>query len=261
MLPTTCIGLDFSGGANAGEKIWVALVQRTATGIHVSELIHAADLPGGGVDRKSALSALLVWLRQFPDAAIGCDFPFALTSDALSGESWESWLLNIETRFPDADAFRAAYPEAKRATDLAAKVPFAPLNLRLYRQTFHGLRDVLAPLVRDGARVIPFHDPQPDKTWLLEVCPASLLKRQQLYWSYKGKSTVQATNRFSILEAIVDKSGVVVPPNLAEIAIANPEGDALDAIISALIVAQVLNTPEQLEARNELARSEGRVYF
>jgi hypothetical protein len=233
----------------------------TAAGLTFLELRRAADLPDGGAERDPALAALLSWLEEYPGAAIGCDFPFALTETVLDRISWESWLFSLAGRFADAEAMRAAYPEEKRQTDVVAKTPFAPLNLRLYRQTFHGLRDLLAPLVQQGARVLPFHDPEPGRTWLLEVCPASLLKREKLYLSYKGKSPQQVINREEILREMTSRTGALIPEAIAERAIANSEGDALDAILAALVTARVLRQPEGLQSRNELERSEGRVYF
>lgn len=261
MLSSTIVGLDFSGAANAGEKIWVARATQTDAGLQFQELHRAADLPGGGLERKAALTALLSWLEGHQGASIGCDFPFALTQDALEALSWESWLLSLAGRFSDAENMRNAYSEQKRETDIVAKTPFAPLNLRLYRQTFHGLRDVLAPLVEAGARVVPFHEPQAGQTHLLEVCPASLLKREKLYLSYKGKNPQQALNRETILLEMTSRTGANIPAEMVEIAVANAEGDALDAVLAALITARVLQQPQETRARNALEQSEGRVYF
>ena len=55
-------------------------------------------------------------------------------------------------------------------------------RLRLYRQTYFGIRDVLYPLARDQqVCVLPMQSVLPDRAWILKICPASTLKRENLY--------------------------------------------------------------------------------
>ena len=254
------LGIDFSGAALAGQKIWVARAQIEGENLVFHELRSAADLPGGAPERASALSALRAWIQTFPAPICGFDFPFSLEASEIDRPNWRVWALETPDRFAEANAFRAHYTGAKRQTDVAAKTPFSPLNLRLYRQTYWGIAHVLAPLIEAGALALPFESLRANATWLLEICPASLLKKHQLYFSYKGKSEAQRDNRARILSQIKARFGVATAPDMDEIALADTEGDALDAILSALCVARALER-NQWKPRSNAEALEGRVYF
>ena len=254
------IGIDFSGAALAGEKIWVAHAQFEDDKLVVRALQSAATLPDGAPSRDVALAALTAWLLAFEAPICGFDFPFSLQTNEIDRPHWRDWVLSLPARFASADEFRAHYKGAKRETDTKAKTPFAPLNLRLYRQTYYGIAHILAPLLRTGALALPFESPQTDAPWLLEICPASLLKKHKLYFSYKGKSEAQRENRERILTECQMKFELEVPANLAQIAFEDSEGDALDAILSALCVARALEKNDWAP-RNEIESREGRVYF
>ncbi|MGH6933553.1 MAG: hypothetical protein ACREEE_14095 [Dongiaceae bacterium] len=153
--------------------------------------------------------------------------------------------------------------ELKRACDREARVPFAAYNLRIYRQTFHGIRDFLAPLVRDhGVRVLPMERPAPNRPWLVETCPASTLKSIDLYPSYKGVGGAQRLARQAIIRGLVEK-GLLggLPDRIAQTAIDNSGGDALDSIIAACATARCLLAGQFEEHVDETSRLEGRVYF
>lgn len=96
---------------------------------------------------------------------------------------------------------RAAGKKLRRQTDWDNKAPFAPYNLRVYRQTFYGLRNLLAPLVATGrASVLPMQAPAPNLPWLVEAYPACLLKAAGQYRPYKGPGDRQRVAREGIVE-------------------------------------------------------------
>ena len=80
--------------------------------------------------------------------------------------------------------------------------------MRIYRQTYYGIRDLLGPLVaKNLVNVPPLHDSGDGVPWLMEVCPASTLKASGLYGSYKdARGSVEA--REFILSSL-EKSGRV----------------------------------------------------
>ena len=254
------LGIDFSGAALAGDKIWVARAHYQNENLVFHELSPARDLPDGAQERDVAVAALVKYIQNFDAPICGFDFPFSLQSDELDRDNWRDWVLSLPARFAGADEFRAAYVGAKRATDMRAKTPFAPLNLRLYRQTYFGIAGVLAPLLRVGALALPFDKPTLDATWLLEICPASLLKREKLYFSYKGKSDAQRENRERILTECQTRFGLQIPDAMRQIALADSEGDALDAILSAVCVANAIKKND-FAPRDAVEQVEGRVYF
>ncbi|RYG72374.1 hypothetical protein EON80_04195 [bacterium] len=255
------LGVDFSGAALAGEKIWVSRAQMQNNILHFDVLERAANLAGGTTSRDDALVALRTWLNDHPGARCGFDFPFSLRREAITDSTYADWLKRFADRFPTPEELRDNNPDSKRLTDIEAKTPFSPLNLRLYRQTYYGIRDILAPLHAAGAQILPFDSPTETKTWLLEICPASLLKREKLYLSYKGKSEIQRQNRETIISEMSSRVPFTWSDELAERAVADTEGDALDAVLAAVCVLNALKNPSDLTAKNEVEKFEGRVYF
>ncbi|MCZ6557292.1 MAG: hypothetical protein O7A69_05885, partial [SAR324 cluster bacterium] len=66
--------------------------------------------------------------------------------------------------------------------------------------------------------------------WLLEICPASTLKRMGRYRPYKGKSSSHRAMRGEIL-AHLEHSGLVLSsPSLGRKIAEDKGGDALDAV-------------------------------
>jgi hypothetical protein len=258
-------GVDFSGSKDAGKHIWVASGVIEGDALCVKTCCRADTLPGSSKQREQCLSALCTFIAGKSNAAFGCDFPFGLPGPLVDQGSWESFVLAFPGRYESADAFRQTCREAadgselKRATDEESETPFSPYNLWLYRQTYYGIRDVLYPLVRDGtACVLPMQTPQPEKPWLLEVCPASTLKREWLYYSYKGREEQKREARERILEVLEEKGMLVIPDQeIRGKILENQGGDALDSVIAALATVRALRSPE---ARGEIYALEGYVY-
>jgi hypothetical protein len=70
----------------------------------------------------------------------------------------------------------------RRLTDIEERAPFDPYHYRIIYQTFHGMRDVLLPLMRRRqTAILPFQYRRlPNaRRVLVEACPASTLKRMR----------------------------------------------------------------------------------
>ncbi len=263
------VGVDFSGARDAGNKIWIADARVSEDGIEVDSCIRARDLPGGAVERDGALRALIEYLAAGTDALAGLDFPFSLPPSLIREASWEEFVSGFAERYPAPESFRADCTirsggrELKRRTDCEARVPFSAYNLRLYRQTYWGIRSVLHPLIaNDAARVIPIQTPAGDRPVIAEICPASILKREQLYGSYKGPGASLRKARETILEQLIERRLLRRPKRriLSQL-LDDTGGDALDAVIAALGAARVIADPQAMVPRDELDRIEARVYF
>lgn len=263
-------GIDFSGAKDAGKKIWIASGVPAGDTLRIDNCCRAGDLPDSSRRRDQSLTALRNFIAGETKAAFGLDFPFGLPQDLVDEGSWEDFILEFPHRYPDAGAFRQACREAgdgrelKRVTDVESQTPFSPYNLRLFRQTYHGIRDVLYPLVRDDlARVLPMQAPVQDKPWILEVCPASTLKQQGLYLSYKGKSDQHRATRARILEALEGTGVLTIQKQATRSAILEGTGgDALDSVIAAFVTFKVLpdgNSPAVGD--NDPYALEGYVYI
>lgn len=261
------IGVDFSGARQAGDHIWIAVGTQANGRLTLESCRPARDLPGGARDRHSALAALRAFLAGEKRAAAGLDFPFSLPRPLIPETRWVSFLHAFPGRYPDAESLREACRSAargrelKRFTDIAAKVPFSPYNLRLYRQTHAGIAEVLLPLVQsDAARVVPIQAPVPGKVLLAETCPASLLKRLHLYAPYKGRGEALRDRRRALIKKLENK-GLLTEPNksLSERLVDDRGGDALDAVLAAVVAA---NLPRlRGAAKDPVERIEGRIYF
>lgn len=264
------IGIDFSGAEKAGDAIWIAEAYIDGERVRIERCGPAADLAGSGSERARCLPALVTFIAGQQSAIVGCDFPFSLPERLMDGVGWRAFALGLETRFPGADEFlrdcrrRANGREIRRACDHESRVPFAAYNLRIYRQTYHGIRDVLAPLLRmSGAVVLPMETPRPDRPWVIETCPASTLKHAGLYPSYKGRTETARDARRHIVDGLV-RRGLLAPLSraLRRLAIDNQGGDALDSMVAAAATGRVHRAGEFRDAiRSGCELIEGRVYF
>jgi hypothetical protein len=264
------IGIDFSGAEKAGNAIWIAEGRFDGERVHIERCGPAAGLPDSGPERTYCLPALVNFIATQGNAIIGCDFPFSLPSTMIDSSGWRAFALALGSRFPSAEDFladcrrRANGREIRRACDRDSRVPFAAYNLRIYRQTYYGIRDVLAPLLRtNGAVVLPMEKPRPDRPWVIEICPASTLKHAGLYPSYKGSGDAARSARRHIVTGLV-RRGLLAPlsQTLRRLAIENQGGDALDSMIAAAATGRTCLAGvfrDMIPNRDDLV--EGRVYF
>lgn len=260
-------GVDFSGAADAGRHIWIASGTIDGDALRIEECRRAESLPGAGRRRDQSLAALRAFIAGERGAAIGLDFPFSLPLSLVGAGTWEAFTRAFVARYAHPDAFKRAClalaggRELRRLTDVEARTPFSPYNLRLYRQTYSGIRDLLAPLAQVGAAcVVPMQPPRPGLPWLLEVCPASTLKRAGLYRSYKGRSGEHRAARERILAGIESPGTVAIPAPLRQVMLDDTGGDALDSLIAAVATARAVRDPHFPGPRDSRYTLEGRVY-
>lgn len=265
MLPNRVYGVDFSGAKVAGRKIWIAggIVDGDTLRFDVCQ--RAATLPGAGRQLERALPALRDFVVQQRPCIVGLDFPFGLPRDLVKHARWEECALAFGDDHSEADSFKSACwqaagsKELRRETDVDAETPFSPYNLRIYRQTYHGIRDVLAPLVRSGmARVLPMQPPAPGAVWLLEICPASTLKQMRLYQTYKDANL--AAVRDEILMGLGQHMSLVVPESICAEVVDDKNGDALDSVIAAVATFRALQDGIDSASEGVPTQVEGFVY-
>lgn len=269
MKPNRVYGVDFSGAKNAGRKIWIA------GGVVEGELLHfemckpAAKLPDSGAQIGLALAALRTFILQRGPCVVGLDFPFGLPNPLVAEDRWEDFMQAFAERYPEAGSFKqtctdtamasTGRKELRRDTDVRAETPFSPYNLRIYRQTFYGIRDVLAPLVCSGrVSVLPMQPAIPGRAWLLEICPASTLKEMGLYQTYKN--TKSAAVRDAILSSLKHDGCAVVPEQVRCEILKDRDGDALDSVIAAVATVRALRGSLDCAGEGARSRVEGFVY-
>ena len=264
-------GVDFSGASDAGRKIWIACGINEGNTLQIAECHRAAELPGSDTERDRAIAALRDLIAREQEAIFGLDFPFGLPRALVGTASWEAFVLSFPERYSSPQAFKqacwtaAGCCELRRVTDAESRTPFSAYNERLYRQTYHGIRDVLSPLVeRRRACVLPMQRAQLGRAWLLEVCPASTLKRERLYRydvSYKGKGAECYVARQRIVEAMEGTRSLSIPQTVRTRILADPGGDALDSVIAAWATFRALPHLASLGRQKEVYAVEGYVYY
>lgn len=119
------------------------------------------------------------------------------------------------------------------------------------------------PLVRDGlASVLPMQHPAPDRPWVLEICPASTVKREGLPTSCKGKADGPRRVAREVILRTLEGTGrlVVESEPLRALILDDPGGDALDGLIAAYAVFRALWEPAGLVTGDGDCRIEGYVY-
>jgi len=250
-------GVDFSGAEEAGRKIWIASGTAESNGFRIEECFRAENLPGSRRDRAGCFEALREFVRGRGAGAFGFDFPFGIPGHLVADESWEGFVRGFPSRYGSPEIFRescrkATGPhEVRRETDQESRTPFSPYNLRIYKQTYFGIRDLLAPLVRENAAcVLPMQAPLAEKPWLLEICPASTLRalgKRRPPYRYKGKKKKHSQARTEILTALERHRGLTrLAPGIRAAIAANSEGDAPDSVIAALATHRALRNPRIL---------------
>ncbi|HZU07622.1 MAG TPA: DUF429 domain-containing protein [Chloroflexota bacterium] len=245
--------VDFSGAADYARRVWIAswLPGRPA------RVLCGADLP-------AFTYSLLVERIAGSEGVWLCDFPFGLpvalaAEQGLPTHDWAALVRAFAARYPTAETFYTATharaggvrpggvseselggaahgPEPKRRCDRLHRTPMAPSNRRLYKQTYHGLRDLLLPLLehhRARVALLPWDAPVASarSVWVAEGCPASVLWQAGIQpRGYKGRTTACRERRAALLAAL-EASGLPIEAATRQRAVADPGGDALDALI------------------------------
>ncbi|MFP4105056.1 MAG: hypothetical protein ACLFVU_03105 [Phycisphaerae bacterium] len=264
--------MDFSGAENAGTKIWIASGRIHGRQLLLSELIRADELPDSGPGRSACMPVLRRFITDHRSGLFGVDFPLTLPKQYLGSSDWRNFVHELCYTSDSPQIFRkrciklSGGKELKRHTERRAQVPFSAVNLRLYKQTYYGLKDLIAPLVEsDKVRVLPYQPLAEDKPAIVEICPASSIKDIQqhsdkkLYAPYKGDSPGHRKAREDIL-AYVERTGLVslLSWNLRWEAIEDPGGDALDAVLAAYAATKAM-LGGRLRAEGDPV--EGEIYY
>lgn len=271
-------GVDFSGAKLAGENIWIARLALSPSGSELIELSRLRTLCGAA-DRAAALAHLIQLIAESRQALWGMDFPFGLPIELLPAKSRWPDQLRLVSQWPDAYALglecvRRARAlggpmHIRRTTDNEARTPFDCYHYRIIYQTYHGMRDVLAPLSRSpGTAILPFQYRRLSGAArvIVEACPGSTLKRLGLpHQNYKqpaggALTTVRRETRHAILRGL-DRL-VHITSAHRRIIMRNGGGDALDAVIAAVgALDGWLAADHAAIARHSRYSLEGRLYF
>jgi hypothetical protein len=268
-------GVDFSGARQAGRKIRIASgvlndglrIERCRS---VAETIDTAE-------RGPALEHLRQFLASASGrAVVGLDFSFGVPRRVTDAEDWRAFVrgFDFESVEEMIDTYVGRTRERtdgertylKRATDEETGAS-SPYGFIVASQTLYGIRDVLRPLARnEGVSVLPMDDPGKNEPWLCEVYPAATLRDLNLpdeTYKNDAKYSDARSRRERIVSGLREAGLSFAEEGIAETAIADSGGDALDSIVAAVAIARALRENQLTTASGSLDEHrylEGHIY-
>lgn len=224
-------GVDFSGADSGG------LAKIRAVTRDMGDLRKPVESMGR-MDRRGLVRAILASRDDGRDHLWRVDAPMGIPAEIARefgvGPGWidvARWMQSLGSpRLWRSEVRGLTRREPRRACDVAMSTPMSPLNLRVFKQTWTFVCEVLLPLAEAGVRVEPCV-PAESRVSVTEGCPASILHRHG--WprrGYKGGGEPPRRVRAEILR-LLRASGVTVPEALGDEAVRDEEGDLLDALL------------------------------
>lgn len=239
-------GVDFSG-ADSGGAAKIRVVERELSSPRSAVVVR------GQFDRTGLVRAIRasasdgrahLWRVDAPSG-----LPLATLAECGLTGDWMAvaeWMRGLGSpRGWRKDVREHTRREPRRVCDAAAATPLAPMNLRVFKQTWTFMCEVLLPLAEAGVSVEPMRPVAGARTVVCEGCPASVLAARG--WArrgYKGAGEPPARVRAETVRELRN-NGMTIPPAVAEQAIADQEGDLLDAL---LLVTEPAHTVVPREA-------------
>ncbi|MFC4360073.1 DUF429 domain-containing protein [Halobium salinum] len=243
--PNRVHGVGFRAGKlTAGDDTWLASCRVDGDELVVESCRSASDALGVRAAREAAVPAVTRFVAGLDgDAAVGFDFPFGLPRHIVVDRPWEGFLFEFPNWFASADDMRERcrmHAELVsggekllllRATDRPLSA-VSPYDERLATETFHGIRDVLRPLVTTGQAVaVPIQEPDPDCPSLLETYPAGTLDTMSLSPPASASDPEESAARRERIVARLADAGVRPTDEVREAM--HRSDDALSAVLVA----------------------------
>lgn len=258
------VGIDFSGAQDAGRHIWIAEGTVSSGVLSISHCERAADI-FGKVDKHSVFKELVVWINSLPTATVGIDFPFGVpevvATRMFQANSWSDVVYNQLWSGLTPDRFRQQCKNSSnsevRDTDAMHRAD-CPYDQRIYKQTYHGIKDILKPLLNLNVSIAPMvnnGDPV-----VLETYPAATLAREDDLFAarYKHESSPRDRRKRNVqgLSGVQSLDIGSIPNNKI---IDDKGGNALDSIIAALATFRAVDNSDPFRV-NPPNRVEGYIY-
>ena len=221
-------GVDFSGADSGGSAKIVIATLRPGEPATIRRR----------VDRIGLRRAILDSAESTDRHVWRLDAPFSLPSIVLERHGieheWHAlarWMEGFDSARSWRRALRAvSRKEPRRTCDWAARAPMSPMNLRVFKQTWTMISEILLPLADAGVHIAPVHVTD-SPAIVSEACPASVLAFRGLpVRGYKGASEANAERRGDLCRLLVE-GGVPVTRRDEEAAIRDIEGDIVDALL------------------------------
>lgn len=241
-------GVDFSG-ADGGGAAKIRVVERDLSAPRNPVVLR------GQFDRAGLVRAVLASAQDGRAHLWRVDAPSALPRELVQEfqlqPTWRSvaaWMQEFGSpRQWRSHVRQLIRREPRRTCERAMSTPMSPLNLRVFKQTWTFICEVLLPLADAGVRVDPVAVPAtPSTVTICEGCSASVLLLHG--WparGYKGQGEPPKQVRADIIRRL-RHAGMNIPPAIADKAVEDEEGDLLDALLLVTEPTQVAVPPDAM---------------
>lgn len=257
-------GIDFSGAQDAGRHIWIAEGTVSSGELNILECNRALDIFGKS-EKDLVFKELVGWIDSLGTATVGIDFPFGvpevIATAMFQANSWPGFVNSQLWSGLNPDRFRQQCKNLSnsevRDTDAMHQAD-CPHDLRTYKQTFHGIRDILKPLLSRNVSIAPMvNNGNPT---VLETYPAATLARQDGLFAARYNNDQSPRNRLArnvqALSKLQDLDISAIPNHRIT---NNQGGDALDSIIAALATFRAVSNSGPFSV-NPQTPIEGHIY-
>jgi Protein of unknown function (DUF429) len=207
------------------------------------------------------------------------DFPFGVARESVAAilgtpcPSWQGWLewcasQGNATKLRDQARQRkeaAQVPwSTRRQVDREYQTTWFPLFEMLYKQTIYGAGQVLLPMLqspRNEICILPWHDLDDTPVVVIEGFPGVTIRQRLGLASsgYKGRRVEHQQARQRIINVLKGEPYCLpIPPDVERRALADIEGDAVDALVLLIAawVSQALDPALWRESREDLEEDE-----
>ncbi|WP_323677544.1 DUF429 domain-containing protein [Halorubellus sp. PRR65] len=259
------VGIDFSGAQNAGDNIWITTGTTTTGTLTVTACNPATDFLNIPPDKELVFEALVDWTDSLSSATIGLDFPFsipkAIAHSVFDATCYKDLLTSPTWPALTPDQFRHQCTNTSgdqyRLTDAMHRGDH-PHSIRVYKQTFHGIRDILKPLHNRNVSIAPMLNTGP--TTVLETYPAATLAAEPnlIATHYKNTSSGRDHRQHNI--QTLSQLPALNLSNLPQATVINDsEGHALDSLVAALATYRATHQTSPF-TRTPYTPIEGHIY-
>jgi hypothetical protein len=268
------IGFCWSGAEGAGNQILAAEVECSPERAKLAKVWRPfQDSPG----REHVVERFSDWMAEEAKWAegrltLGVDFALslaethlrqlgllrqALRGPAALGQGLRERFLPPGADFSEAaDSFRATLGrDRNRLADCYRATAQPPTGPRTYRGTFFGL----VTLAQLDAAFPPWDSPQPGKPTVVEVHPAHVARVLCGTCSYRDDDLNRSSIRAAVLRTLRNAAKLEFEMEQAAQIVEDGEGEALDAVLSAVAAAAAAEAAFYGVPAN-VPRSEGWIY-
>jgi hypothetical protein len=243
------VGIDFSGAKDAGNHIWMSTGTKSGGHLRIDHCVKAKHYFGCQSSKNKIYDELVNWIDSSQNITIGIDFPFSVPETVanvvFNANTWKEMANNnIWMNIPPKtfrDQCKNVDSSQLRDTDAMNRAD-CPYSIRVYKQTYNGIKNVLRPLLQQNISIAPIINTSRDVT-ILETYPAATLAREKDLFASQYKNGKSALSRREHnIRVLSQRSELDISGISYNKVINNESGDALDSIVASLATYRATNT-------------------